>query len=164
MRTGLFCVTGYQNLCFAVPCALLKFPGAELGRGGWTGRKGNMKNHLADGVAVQGEVQKSPAVPCSPRSTSLYPSTASAPCVKCKNPVPAHGAFGARNVCLGQRKGSVGSSGLPPARGFGLQSHWDIRGACLLHRETEGEMCSCQTTAHSHSGILTAPWRPVLML
>lgn len=60
------------------------FPGAELGRRGWTGRKGNMENHLADGVAVQGGVQRSPAVPCSPQSTALDPSTASALCEKCK--------------------------------------------------------------------------------
>lgn len=52
-----------------------------------------MENHLADGVAVQGEVQRSPGVPCSPRSTALYPSTASALGEKCKSPVLAHGAF-----------------------------------------------------------------------
>lgn len=59
MGTGLFCVTQYQHLFFTVPCALLQFPGAELGRRGWTGRNGNMENHCAAGVAVQGEVQRS---------------------------------------------------------------------------------------------------------
>lgn len=31
---------------------MLEFPGAELGRRGWTGKKRNMENHLAGGVAV----------------------------------------------------------------------------------------------------------------
>lgn len=43
MRAGLFFVTEYQNLFFTVPCALLEFPGAELGRGAGLAGKGMWK-------------------------------------------------------------------------------------------------------------------------
>lgn len=69
-----------------------------------------MENHLADGVAVQGGVQRSPAVPCSPQSTALDPSTASALCEKCKTPVPAHGAF----------SGVLAAPRTAPPRGLGF--------------------------------------------
>lgn len=130
MRTGLFCVTGYQNLFFTVPYALLEFPGAELGRRGWTGRKGNTENHLADGVAVQGEVQRSPAVPCSPQSTALYPSTASALCGKYKNPVPAHGVSELGMCVWATDKAELAAVGCPLPEDLGSR---DIPGARLLH-------------------------------